>query len=151
MRGNVIQTAFDDFMKSLGFSKKSGSWYRTSDDVVSVVELQRSQYGPWYYVNLAAWLRALGEEKAPKEHKCHMRTRLDNLVGAGEARLTSLLDLEVAMPDAERRSMLTEFLREHLRPALDAMSSLEALHAPEGQKMVALSVVTGPARQLLKV
>lgn len=67
MSSNVIQATFDGFMKGAGFSKRSGSWYRISDEVITVVELQKSQYGLQYYVNLALWLRPLGEVKTPKE------------------------------------------------------------------------------------
>src|SRR6476659_6179213 len=42
---NAIQRAFDDFA---GFEKKSGSWYRISGEVISVSNLQKSQYGPVY-------------------------------------------------------------------------------------------------------
>lgn len=53
-------------MKGAGFSKHSGSWYRDTDDVITVAELQKSQYGLQYYVNIALWLRPLGEAKTPK-------------------------------------------------------------------------------------
>ncbi|TQJ33450.1 uncharacterized protein DUF4304 [Arthrobacter sp. SLBN-122] len=63
MSRNVIQTTFDGLMESAGFSKTSGSWYRITDDVITVVELQKSQYGLQYYVNIALWLRPLGETR----------------------------------------------------------------------------------------
>lgn len=76
---DIVKVTFDDFMKASGFVKKGGSWYSTSNDAVIVVELQKSQYGPKYYVNIAWWLRLLGNASAPKEHACHVRTRLARL------------------------------------------------------------------------
>jgi hypothetical protein len=53
MSRNVIRATFDGFMKGAGFSKTSGSWYRVTNEVITVVQLQKSQYGLQYYVNLA--------------------------------------------------------------------------------------------------
>ena len=33
-----------------GFTKKSGSWYRRGEETIAVLNLQKSQYGPSYYV-----------------------------------------------------------------------------------------------------
>jgi len=90
MSRNVIQTTFDGFMKGAGFSKHSGSWYRDTDDVITVAELQKSQYGLQYYVNIALWLRPLGEAKTPKEQACHVRSRLSLLVGSADGQLEAL-------------------------------------------------------------
>lgn len=151
MSRNVIQTTFDDFMKGAGFSKKSGSWYRTTDDVITVVQLQKSQYGLQYYVNIALWLRPLGEATAPKEQVCHVRTRLSGLVGNEEGQLEALLDLDVPMPDGERAEKLRTFLNAHLGPALEAVASLDSLRDGAGRKVVAASLVRGPAQGLLAV
>src|SRR5690349_18200872 len=112
---NVIQTTFDGFGKESGCAKKSGSWYRRSDETIVVLNLQKSNYGTAYYVNVALWLLALGEVDAPKENKCHVRTRLDDLVPSGtQGRLTELLDLETPIDEATRRDELFGLLGEHL-------------------------------------
>lgn len=53
---NVLQTAFDEFAKSAGFTKESGTWCRRQPDVIGVIELQKSQYGAQYFANVALWL-----------------------------------------------------------------------------------------------
>lgn len=149
MSGNVVQATFDEFMKSQDFFKKGGSWYRVSDDVITVVDLQKSQYAVKYYLNVALWLRALGEVKAPKEQTCHVRTRLSRLVGSEEDRLSTLLDLDTEMVDSERREELSTFFRVHLGPLLEVVASLDGLRSSAGQKMIGAGLVVGPARQLL--
>jgi hypothetical protein len=71
---------FDKFAAGAGFVKKSGSWYRASDEVITVLNLQKSQYGLSCYVNIAFCLRALGAETFPQEQKCHIRFRLEILL-----------------------------------------------------------------------
>lgn len=148
---NAIQVTFDDFMKSIGFSRTAGSWYRTGEDVVTVVQLQKSQYGVQYYVNVAVWLLALGAAKAPKEQTCHVRTRLSRLVGTEESHLSKLLNLEEPLSEDERCAALMDFLLSYLKPVLDATVSVESLRTPEGKSVVNLSLVSGPARHILAV
>lgn len=149
MSRNVIKTSFDGFMRDFGFSKEGGSWYRVTDDVITVVELQKSQYGLQYYVNIALWLRLLGEANMPKEHVCHVRTRLSRLVGNEAGRLEALLDLDVPMQESERAGKLASFLAGHLGPVLEAVASLDSLRGEAGRRVVTASLIRGPAQELL--
>lgn len=36
---NAVQQAFDRFGQEAGFEKRSGSWYRRSDEVISIFNL----------------------------------------------------------------------------------------------------------------
>lgn len=147
---NVIQAAFDRFARGAGCSKKSGSWYLRSSETIVVLNLQKSQYGPQYYVNVALWLRSLGDDEAPKENKCHVRTRLTRLVPPeAEAQLASLLDLTSGVDEGQRGEALETFLRVHLLLYLKACSSLEGLRSGVGEHLVSKSLVTGPAQWLL--
>jgi Domain of unknown function (DUF4304) len=112
---NPLPLALEDVLSPAGFSRKGDSWFRSTDEVVEVVNLQKSQYGHQYYLNYALWLRALGEMRFPKEEKCHLRMRVGSIVSS-EAQLARLLDFEADATDTERRtgfaSLLTsEFLR----------------------------------------
>lgn len=150
MNGNAIQSSFDAFMASEGFRKRSGSWYRRSNDVITVVELQKSQYGPTYYINVAVWLLALGDVKnPPKERTCHVRTRLSRLVGTREDRLAYLLDLDTDLPDEDRKAELTGFLGTELTPILEVVDSLHGLRSAEGRRVVGAALVLGAADHLL--
>ena len=147
---NIIQMTFDEFGKVAGGTKKSGSWYWRSAETVFVLNLQKSQYGPQYYVNVGLWLLSLGPAETPKDHQCPIRTRLDNLVPADkEAGLTTLLDLESPVDDELRREELLALLRSVLLPLLDTTSTLEGLRAAAGQRLVGVSLVAGDAQRLL--
>lgn len=150
MTRDVIQTAFDEFMKAEGFRKQSGSWHRSTSDVVTVANLQRSQYSPRYYVNIGLWLRELGDAVAPKENKCHVGIRIGQLLGAqDDAQVNSLLDLETEMPDDQRRGALLAMFGVVLRPALEAGESMETLRSPAGRRLREAALVAGRAQALL--
>lgn len=146
---NVVQRTVDDWAKAAGFEKKAGSWYHLGDEVISVSNLQKSQYGPTYYFNQAFWLGQLGEERYPKDNKCHIRLRLGSLLGDGSARLDQLLDLGYAMPDTERTEELTEILNERLLPVIERGSSLVGLRSLVDEGAFKAAGIRGPAQQLL--
>jgi hypothetical protein len=148
---NLIQSTFDEFCKASDGTKKSGSWYRRGPDTILVLNLQKSNYASRYYVNVALWLLPLGEADAPKENKCHVRSRLTQLVPQElEERVNELFDLDSAIDDAARREQILGVLREHLLPLMDSGSTLEGLRSGSGQRLIERSLVTGPAQRLLQ-
>jgi hypothetical protein len=64
---NVIQTTIDEFGRSFGGSKNSGSWYFTGPDAIAVLSLQKSQYSPSYYLNVGLWLLGVGAATNPSQ------------------------------------------------------------------------------------
>ncbi|MCR1784449.1 DUF4304 domain-containing protein [Nocardioides carbamazepini] len=148
MTVNTIQTTFANAMKSLGLTKKGGAWYLHSDDTVLVVELQKSNFGLTYFVNVAVWLRSLGDSHFPKEHACHIRTRLGELVADPE-RIAELLDLERSVDDLQRADELEAELTTTLRWVFEATDSLGALSSKAGDRLRDHSLVTGAAQRLI--
>src|SRR5690349_16163326 len=116
---NIIQTTFDEFGKSLGGSKKSGSWYITGPEAIAVLNLQKSQYGPRYYLNVGLWFLGVGPATNPKPSHCHVQSRLESLVPAADRQhLEDLLDLDFAVDEQERRAELLAVLTSQLEPLL---------------------------------
>ena len=148
---DVVQAALDAFGRQAGFLKRSSTWHRRQPETIAVLNLQRSQYGPQYYVNVALWLLPLGETDAPKEHKCHVRTRLGTLVGpAREGRVAALLDLEAAIDEETRRDEVLGILRSDVLPVLDACGTIDGLRSPVGERLVRQSLVVLAAQELLR-
>lgn len=147
---NIVQTTFDEFGKASCDSKKSGSWYRRSDETVVVLNLQKSNFGPSYYVNVAVWLLAAGSADAPKPSHCHIQTRLEALVPAElQKRLEALLDLESPIEDNARHDELLALVDQHLLPLMEAAATLESLRSGAGQRFVEASLVDGDGQRLL--
>lgn len=115
---NAIQRAFDQFGRESGFEKKSGSWYRRGDEVVAVSNLQKSQYGPSYYINQGFWLSRLGAERYPKVNKCHIQARIEDLLPTAEFRLGQLLTLDFDVPAEQRSKELVDLLERALLPLI---------------------------------
>ena len=69
--------AIPPLLKPLGFKKRAGTWHRATADAIHVVNVQGSQWGPEYYVNVGTYLRALGTEISPPVFRCHVQSRIE--------------------------------------------------------------------------
>ena len=141
---NVVQQVLDEFGKASGMLKQSGTWYRTTDDLTEAVNLQKSQYGPSYYVNVGWCLRALGDVKFPKDYQWHIGMRLDLLAPNRTKDIKQLLDLDTPIAEDERRHRLGELLDSELRPVLERTSNVDGLRALRREGRLKGAAVRGP-------
>ncbi|MEW6747808.1 MAG: DUF4304 domain-containing protein [Planctomycetota bacterium] len=125
---NPLRLALEDVLGPAGFSRKGDSWLRRTDEVVEVVNLQKSQYGNQYYLNYGLWLCALGEDAFPKEEKCHIRMRAGAIVSS-EAQLGRLADLESIVSDSERRAGFARLITDEFLPFADACRTVSGLRS----------------------
>lgn len=120
----AIQKPFEDTLCKSGFAKKSGSWYIHYPETVGVVNLQKSQYGDTYYVNLGVWVNALGEAQFPKENTCHIRIRLSALC---DDTFERAMDSDSALSDDQRKKVIEAALLKKAIPFLQSTSSLSKI------------------------
>ena len=116
---------------------------------MAVIELQKSEYGPQYYVNVALWLLPLSQSQFPKEETCHIRTRLGRLFPQEEKRLKEILDLEYPMDEATRETQFRGILENLLLPALAECSTVAGLKGGLGGGLLKSSLVNREAQKLL--
>jgi hypothetical protein len=100
----VVEVALGQALKTHGFKKKYRTWYLELDETILVVNLQKSQWSRLFYINLGVWLKALGEEKFPKEYHCHINGRLESLAANDRELIHQALDLEDESVSAEERT-----------------------------------------------
>jgi hypothetical protein len=68
--------ALAPLLKPLGFKKRRVTWHRATADAIHTINIQGSQWGPEYYLNVGTYLRALGHETTPPGHRCHIQSRI---------------------------------------------------------------------------
>ena len=121
----LVKEALGTPLKEVGFKKKSDSWYWQNDEVVLMVNLQKSQYGDQYYVNGGVALKALGSSEFPKEHQCHIRFRLTAVASDDETKqIEAAFDLEdKSFPDHQREEEISRLVRDVALPILQGCSS----------------------------
>jgi hypothetical protein len=117
-----LEMVLKPFLKEQGFRKKGASWWKHTEDFIQVINIQGSQWSKKFYINLAVYIRSLGDEEWPTEYKCHIRNRLESLVGDSKE-IISLLDYEDFAPDELERKRICEILKEKGIPWLNKCSS----------------------------
>ena len=138
---NAVQRVFDAYARDAGLEKKAGSWYRRGQETITVIDLQKSNYGLRYYVNIGVWMLGVEPATFPTENRCHIRTRIDPAVD-GFLILTDADD--EGDPGGLRRA-----LDVYLRPALAATATLAELRSSRGRRLLRTSLVTPAARALI--
>lgn len=125
----LVKEALGAPLVEAGFKKKSDSWYWGNDEIVLLVNLQKSQYGNQYYVNCGVALKALGAAEFPKEHHCHIRFRLAAIVSDEERKgIESVFDLENgSLLDERRKEEISKLIREIALPLLKGCSSMDGI------------------------
>ena len=58
-----IVNVFEQSRGQAGFIKKGDSWYFNEAETILVANLQKSNFGKQYYVNLAVYVKQFGEER----------------------------------------------------------------------------------------
>jgi hypothetical protein len=111
----LLKDALANPLKKLGFSKKSNSWYWANEEVILVVNLQKSRYGEQYFVNCGIALKSLGADGFPKEHLCDIRFRLSSVVPKEKREeCDAVFDLEkVVLNDQERKAAVASFFEQY--------------------------------------
>ena len=103
-------------LEKAGLRKKGQSWYLNGRDAIVVANLQKSDWGDLYYINVGIWLMALGDASFPKENQCHIGFRAESLFPEKRELIFSSCSLEKSSPIL--LSDLSEFIEKQLVPFL---------------------------------
>ena len=144
-----LQQALAPALKERGFKKSGATWRKVSDEGIGVLNLQGSQWGPSFYINLGVYFRALGDRDQPTEYHCHVRTRLTELVPDRE-RLNALLDFEKPVQEGVRVRELETLVVEHGLPWLHRVSTIEGAREYCSSQAPRSPWVTKEAREFLE-
>src|ERR1700683_2441378 len=120
----IVEKAIDDLLSKAGFKRKGKVWYVDNAETFSLLELQKSNYGDQYYINLAVFVKKLGSNPFPKEHQCHVRGRLTSLL-KDKSDAEKSLDLEnVSIPMEKRIASVSSMIKDIALPLLSEMRSM---------------------------
>jgi len=134
-----------------GFLCKGQTWFLNSDEVLALANLQKDEYAPSYFLNLAFWIKALGEppSEPPGEHVCHVRIRAESLFPEIRTDILNLLDPTSVFSHEERTDLADRVLRDNVIPTLLSSTSLAGLLAILAKPPGFRGFVHVQARQLL--
>ncbi|BCG84658.1 hypothetical protein MesoLj113c_07680 [Mesorhizobium sp. 113-3-9] len=106
----IISQALVKTASHYGFrGVRATNFYREWPETICLLNLQKSSWGPQFYLNAAVWFRRLGLERRPKEHNCHIRWRVNSQMEDTRSKaFTQALNLEYGLPDDQRQSIVRD-------------------------------------------
>jgi len=149
-----LETAFNKELVPHGFKKKASSWYRQVNGMLQVVDLQKSNYGLQFFLNLCCVPKGMNVDgmPTPKEHKCPIRIRLTAAYSEQRVQIEEALDLErTALDDPIRQEALTRITNELVLPFCNNMNSLDMLRRAVELGLFKRGAVNGAAQSHLSL
>lgn len=118
------EAVFEPFKQS-GFTRKGQSWYFRGKDTIVVANLQKSDWGPQYYINIGFWLKDFGEESFPPYNQCHLYYRVERIFRDHR----DLINHSCSLIESDNILIgsLSEFIEKELIPFLRNCTELEYL------------------------
>jgi hypothetical protein len=125
-----LRASFGRIANDVGLTSKARSWYRTTDETITAVGLQKSQYSNKFYLNLGVLIRTLDSTPYPTPTNCHVVFRGSDLLGAeAQIALAQALDVERDTDDDARLAVLREIMTDGLAPWIRRFGSIEGLRS----------------------
>ncbi|WP_437951512.1 DUF4304 domain-containing protein [Sorangium sp. So ce296] len=151
---NPIKLATDAALMDAHFSRKHGTWYRNTEETVLVVDVQPSNFGQQYYINLGIFVKWISQKPTrlpPKENECHVRLRLESLVPEAEGQVRQvLLNLEnKSIGSIERQQRIRELITDTAIPFLSQCSTRTGIREANRNGRLDLAIVHKNVRELL--
>ncbi len=107
-----IQSLVHAVAKPRGFRRKGSSWFREQPEVIEVINLQKSPWGPKFYLNLGVALRGLDPGPSPRIALCHLHGRVER-TGPRRELVEKIMDMEsTTFSQEERSEAISNFVRD---------------------------------------
>lgn len=59
MDSKDFKGAFNEIARKSGFEKACGGWFKESDECIAVLDLQKSNYGDYYELNIKLFVQGM--------------------------------------------------------------------------------------------
>ena len=129
MNKKQFKSVFADLLLPLGYIGVKDMFFRRVGDVFLIVDLQKSNFGGRYYVNIGLFVDdGANLTRPPPFHETHMIQRLESIAPqAVRNALVPALNLEEPMCAAERSAVITSALEQCGLPYLNSLSTIEGI------------------------
>lgn len=137
MDSKEFKNIFDEVAKKNNFEKAFGGWFIESSECIVVLDLQKSNFGDYYELNIKIFVQGMfgntyvkGKDLV-KKHTGDIFTRQPN-------NYKDVFDFDTSMDDDKRKRKLEELFSEFIKPLTDKALSRQGLKELEAQEKIFL-------------
>jgi hypothetical protein len=135
-----------------GFLYRSRTWHLDSSEVITLLNLQSSDYSSENYVNLGFFIKSIElHDNPPKENKCHVQIRAGAAFSDIAYDIKVLFDPKSTQEGGDQLAGIHEVVSHRILPFLLEGSTVKGLKSMIDRKIFVNGLVMKPAiERLLK-
>jgi hypothetical protein len=115
MNSKEFKSVFDTVAKASGFAKAFGGWFKESSECIAVLELQKSNFGDYYMLNIKIFIQgAFGYTYFP--NKDLIKSPMGDVTANETQEYKDVLDFDEPMDDVKRKEKLEMLFKNRILP-----------------------------------
>jgi len=141
MDSKEFKNVFGDVAKANGFSKAFGGWFKESIECITVLDLQKSNFGDYYELNIKIYIQGMFGNKYQKSKEL-VKKDTGDVFRRQPNEFNDVLDFDTSMDDENRKERLEILFSEFIVPFTDkALSQLGIKELAEKEEVFLLPAV----------
>jgi hypothetical protein len=126
MNSNEYKILFGSVAKRNGFEKAFGGWFKKSQECIAVLDLQKSNYGDYYKLNIKIYIQGLFGKKYIKNKELVKKDVGDILLGEPKE-YKSVLDFDEFMEETIRQNKTEELFKTYIVPLTSEAMTIKGI------------------------
>ncbi|MGH2340867.1 DUF4304 domain-containing protein [Segnochrobactraceae bacterium EtOH-i3] len=130
MENEEFKNTFKNEMRNNGFKRRASHWYKNINNILYVVNLQKSHFGDEFYINISCVPDGMAVTGLPfpKEYKCPIRLRLGSkMPEQTDTYIKTTLDMSSTISNSERELQIKDIIRNYIIPIADKISDIDKI------------------------
>ncbi|MGL4460999.1 MAG: hypothetical protein ACRC1K_02520 [Planctomycetia bacterium] len=124
---NPLKSAMRDVCLRHGYKFLKGVWSRDLQEVVQILDLNKSTWGDNYYLDAGVWLKSLGEPERYLVRFAHFQFRFLDTLDPNFGMVLSISKNADTLAPEDRRVLFGQLLEKHTMPIMDGLTSVDEL------------------------
>lgn len=126
MEAVSFKKMFGEIANDNGFEKAFEGWFKVFPEIIQVLDLQKSNFGNFYYLNIKIFIQGIfGNKYAKGKHL--VKTDAGDIFIRQPDNYSNQLNLEIQIDDEQRKQDIKKMFDEFLTPFCEKTSSKEGI------------------------
>lgn len=137
MESKEFRKIFGKVAKSNGFESAFGGWYKESEECIVTLELQKSNFGEYFQLNIKVFVQGFfGQKYLPDKN---LIKKSVGHIHIGETQeYKDIFDFDIPMNNEKREEKLTKLFKEYITPLTEKFLQKEGIKDLENRGNILL-------------